>query len=157
MMERRVLEEYAEFLSPLRLPHTLKLFASDCGGSKWDSPYYTSTIHAINMCYSFFAAADKPTICSTSRQEANCGAGLARAIRRGFVYLGLDAWDGTRPLRPTRHSRVRTRGGRPDEVVAFLALQFNKETARTVIKGFAYMWAISGDPRTQAMDITDPK
>src|SRR5581483_9285528 len=25
MMERRVLEEYAEFLSPLRLPHTLKL------------------------------------------------------------------------------------------------------------------------------------
>ena len=40
MMQRRILEEYAEFLSPLRLPHTLKLFASDCGGNEWDSPYY---------------------------------------------------------------------------------------------------------------------
>ena len=43
-----------------------------------------------------------------------------------------------------------------DEVAAFLALQFNKETARTIIKGFAYMWALSGDPRTQAMDVDDP-
>src|SRR5436190_24181162 len=42
MMKRRVLEEYAEFLSPLRLPYTLRLIASDCDGSAWDSPYYDS-------------------------------------------------------------------------------------------------------------------
>src|SRR5579859_4190443 len=38
--KRRVLEEYAEFLSPLRLPSTLGLFASDCDGSDWATPYY---------------------------------------------------------------------------------------------------------------------
>src|SRR5262249_43560768 len=39
MMKRRVLEDFAEFLSPLRLPYTLRMIASDCSGSDWDSPY----------------------------------------------------------------------------------------------------------------------
>jgi hypothetical protein len=42
MKKRRVLEEYAEFLSPLRLPRTLRLIASDCASHSWDSPYYSS-------------------------------------------------------------------------------------------------------------------
>jgi hypothetical protein len=42
MKKRRVLEEYAEFLSPLRLPRTLRVIASDCASHSWDSPYYSS-------------------------------------------------------------------------------------------------------------------
>ena len=42
MMKRRVLEEYAEFLSPLRLPRTYRIFASDCSGGNAESPYSTS-------------------------------------------------------------------------------------------------------------------
>src|SRR3977135_2886573 len=37
MMKRRVLEEYAEFMSRFRLPRTLRAIASDCRGRKWDS------------------------------------------------------------------------------------------------------------------------
>ena len=61
MMARRVLEEYAEFLSPLRLPRTLRVFASDCRGNAWDSPYYDlDPFHRwMNICYSFLADADK--------------------------------------------------------------------------------------------------
>ena len=159
MMERRVLEEYAEFLSPLRLPHTLKLFASDCGGNQWDSPYYTSTIHAINMCYSFFAAANKDADYLLDLQARGK---LWTPVSREQYVAGLFT---SVLMHETGHALFdqldipvfgREEDG-ADEVAAFLALQFGKETARTIIKGFAYMWAISGDPRTQAMDITDPK
>ena len=39
-------------------------------------------------------------------------AGVARAICRRAVHRRADARDGTRPIRPARHSRVRARGGR---------------------------------------------
>ena len=58
LMQRRVLEEYAEFLSPLRLPFPLRLFASDCTDDPGDSPYYTSSERAINMCYGFVGEAE---------------------------------------------------------------------------------------------------
>src|SRR6185437_9732217 len=59
MINRRILEEYVEFLSPLYLPHTLRVFASDCNGRKWDSPHYDPYLHAINMCYSYILASEK--------------------------------------------------------------------------------------------------
>jgi len=55
---RRVLEEYVQFLSPVRWPHALDLFASDCAGKPGDSPYYKGHYYFINMCYSFVAASE---------------------------------------------------------------------------------------------------
>ena len=158
MMQRRVLEEYAEFLSPLRLPHTLKLFASDCAGKNWDSPYYNPYIHAINMCYSFFAASNKDADYLLDLQAKGK---LWTPVSREQYVAGLFT---AVLMHETGHALFdqldipvfgREEDG-ADEVAAFLALQFNKETARTIIKGFAYMWALSGDPRTQAMDVDDP-
>ena len=157
MMQRRVLEEYAEFLSPLKLPHTLKLFASDCGGKNWDSPYYNPYIHAINMCYSFFARATRtPTTCWTSRRRANCGRRCRASNMSPDCSRQCHARDGARSSTSFDIPVFGREEDGADEVAAFLALQFNKETARTIIKRIAYMWALSGDPRTQAMDVDDP-
>ena len=47
-----------------------------------------------------------------------------------------------------------------DQMAGFIALQFNKETARTVIKGFAYSWQLEAeggaDPPTTLPDPSDP-
>ena len=37
-----------------------------------------------------------------------------------------------------------------DETAGFLALQFNKDVARTIIKGFVYQWASEKDPAASA-------
>jgi hypothetical protein len=37
-----------------------------------------------------------------------------------------------------------------DEAASFIALQFNKDVARTIIKGFAYQWAMEQDPSASA-------
>ena len=47
-----------------------------------------------------------------------------------------------------------------DQMAGFIALQFNKETARTVIKGFAYFWQLEAegraDPPTTLPNPSDP-
>ncbi len=136
----------------MRLPHTLKLFASDCAGKDWDSPYYNPALHAINMCYSFFAASNKDADYLLDLQAKGK---LWTPVSREQYVAGLFT---SVLMHETGHALFdqldipvfgREEDG-ADEVAAFLALQFNKETARTIIKGFAYTWALSGDPRTQA-------
>ncbi len=159
MMQRRILEEYAEFLSPLRLPHTLKIFASDCGGNEWNSPYYNPYIHAINMCYSYMSASEDE---ADYLLELQTKQKLWTPVSREQYVAGLFT---AVLMHETGHALFDQLDipvfGREedaaDEIAAFIALQFNKETARTIIKGFAYTWALGGDPRTVAMDVNDPK
>jgi hypothetical protein len=37
-----------------------------------------------------------------------------------------------------------------DAMAAFIALQFNKDVARTVVRGYAYIWRALGNPREWA-------
>jgi Putative metallopeptidase len=164
MMKRRVLEEYTEFLSPLRLPSTLGLFASDCDGSAWASPYYDPDNHIINMCYSFIAASEQSADELIKLQNTSK---LWTPVSREQLIAGLFT---AVLLHETGHAlfdllNVPVFGREEDaadSVAAFIALQFGKDTARTIIKGFAYVWALeahpgSGDPSTSKPDPTDPK
>jgi hypothetical protein len=143
MMKRRVLEEYAEFLSPLRLPYTLRLIASDCAGNAWDSPYYDSVYHLINLCYSFIAAsvknADELVRIQNTQQ-------LWTPVSRDQLIAGLFV---SVLLHETGHAVFDLLNapvfGREEDaadfMAAFIPLQFGPDVARTVIKGFAYFWA----------------
>jgi hypothetical protein len=145
MMKRRVLEQYAEFLSPLRLPYTLLMIASDCSGSEWDSPYYDPDNHLINMCYSFIAEAEKSADLLVQLQNTQK---LWTPVSRDQLFAGLFA---SVLLHETGHAifdllNVPVFGREEDAadfMAAFIPLQFGTETARTVIKGFAYYWAYS--------------
>jgi hypothetical protein len=147
MMKRRVLEEYAEFLSPLRLPYTLLLFASDCSGSAWDSPYYARDNHYINMCYSFLAEAENNADVLMQIQSIKK---LWTPVSREQLIAGLFVGA---LLHETGHAvfdllNVPVFGREEDAadfMAAFIALQFGKETARTIIKGYAYYWAYDAD------------
>ena len=37
-----------------------------------------------------------------------------------------------------------------DEMASYMALQFNKDVARTIVKGFVYFWSRSKDPPSEA-------
>jgi hypothetical protein len=147
MMKRRVLQEYAEFLSPLRLPYTLSMIASDCDGKAWDSPYYDPDQHLINMCYSFIAAAEKSAEQLAQLQSTRQ---LWTPVSKEQLMAGLFA---SVLLHETGHAvfdllNVPVFGREEDAadfMAAFIALQFGRDTARTVIKGFAYYWAYDAE------------
>jgi Putative metallopeptidase len=162
MMKRRVLEEYAEFLSPLRLPYTLFLIASDCDGKAWDSPYYNPYNHMINMCYSFIGASEKNAEQLVRMQSTRQ---LWTPVSKEQLMAGLFA---AVLLHETGHAvfdllNVPVFGREEDAadfMAAFIALQFGRETARTVIKGFAYYWAYDAeqgaDPNVNKPNTRDP-
>jgi hypothetical protein len=152
LQSRHILEAYSQFLSPLRLPHPLTLVALNCvhqppqaGDSP--SPFYSSGDRALHFCYEWYK------IVLDSAPKATTAEGVTRAN----VIAGM--WVGTL-LHETGHAMFDMLDvpvfGREedaaDETAAFIALQFNKELARTIIKGFAYFWEddakFGGDPPT---------
>ena len=166
MMQRRILEEYAEFLSPLRLPRTLRVFASDCNGSAWDSPYYDSSpFHRwMNLCYSFIADAQRKADYLVKNQSAMK---LWTPVSKDQLQAGLFA---ATLLHETGHAvfdllDVPVFGREEDaadQMAAFIALQFGNANARTVIKGFAYFWGYEAivdkaDPGAVVIDPSDPR
>ena len=156
MMKRRVLEEYAEFLSPLRLPYTLRMIASDCAGNAWDSPYYDPSNHLINMCYSFIAASVQN---ANELMRIQATQKLWTPVSRDQLIAGLFT---AVLLHETGHAvfdllNVPVFGREEDAadfMAAFIPLQFGTDVARTVIKGFAYFWAYDAyrgaDPQVTA-------
>jgi hypothetical protein len=149
-----VLEEYAEFLSPLRLPRKLRLIASDCSGSENDSAHYSHYVNQrwMNLCYLFMNLI--VTISegvAVNQEKLNLPTPVsAEQLRAGMFASVL--------LHETGHALFDLLSvpvfGREedaaDQMAALVALQFGKETARTAVKGFAYLWKISamagGDP-----------
>ncbi|MBV1704069.1 MAG: hypothetical protein KGQ28_04600 [Hyphomicrobiales bacterium] len=54
-MRHHVLEEYAAFMAPIKLPTTLGIYMEECDGGFSASPHYSPGQHAIDMCYQFVA------------------------------------------------------------------------------------------------------
>lgn len=152
LMQRRALEEYAEFLSPLRLPFTLRLYASDCDGKLYASPHYTGSDpgsdRGINMCYSFIRWAEDAIPYLEQRQQDGT---LWTPVTPEQYLVGLYT---AVLLHETGHALSDQLDlpvfGREedaaDQIAAYIALQFGKADARTIIKGFAYFWEAAGDP-----------
>jgi hypothetical protein len=144
LMRRRVLEEYAEFLSPVRWPHALGLFASACSGGTGDSPHYLTGQYLMNLCYQFDVMYEKY---ADDLVKAQSKRKLWTPVSRNSLIAGMYV---ATLLHETGHAAFDIMDipvfGREedaaDQFEGFLALQFGKETARTVIKGDAYFWYV---------------
>lgn len=156
LQKRHILEAYSQFLSPLRLPHPLTLVALNCETTfHTNSPFYSPADRALHFCYEWYNAVLQAAPTSTTPQ----------GVTRANVITGM--WAGTL-LHETGHALFDMLDvpvfGREedaaDEAAAFIALQFNKDIQRTIIKGFAYFWQIEAkegaDPPT-ANDTNPPK
>jgi hypothetical protein len=151
MVKRRVLEEYAEFLSPLHLPRTLRIMASDCDGGDFDSPYYSRTDKAMTICYSYVGLTEQMAD-DVTRNTAK----VKRWIPTTRDQLVAGEFAAT-VLHETGHALFdileipvfgREEDG-ADQVEAYLALQFGPDIARTIIKADAYFYEwTTTDPKT---------
>jgi hypothetical protein len=156
LQKRHILEEYAQFMSPLHLPHQLTLKSMQCTPKYTNSPFYSSDDRTLHFCYEFYQ------ILLNVAPKATTPEGITREN----VIIGT--WVGVL-LHETGHALFDMLDvpvfGREedaaDEVAAFIPFHFNKDIEQTVIKGFAYFWQLQArggaDPPIKAMDPTDPK
>jgi Putative metallopeptidase len=145
LKSRQVLEVLSQFLTPLRLPHTFYLVTMECEREN-ASPFYSGDLRAIVMCYEFIDLTDriapKPgqQWQDFTHDEVVVGAFVGVLLHEvgHAVFHMLDV-----PLFGREEDAA-------DQMAGFLALQFNTQVARTVIRGYAYIWAAFGNPKEWA-------
>ena len=139
-----LLEQLRDFLNPVRLPHKLLLLARECGFV--NAQYTTDAQYAplwwrIDICYEFIEGLEHMgpkagEASAFSYDEAVVGA-LAGVMLHEAAHAVFDMLDV--PVIGREEDAA-------DQMAAFLALQFSKEVARLVIRGFAYQWKSFPDP-----------
>jgi hypothetical protein len=137
--ERMILEELQRFMAPLRLPHRLTLLTRECGEA---NAYYSPDGRSLNLCYEYVAHFIEIAPDSVSddgfitREAAIIGAIISTLLHEGghMLFDMLDV-----PVFGREEDAA-------DENASFIALQFNKDVARTIVKGLAYKWKKGADP-----------
>jgi hypothetical protein len=137
--KRQVLEELAQFLSPLRLPHTLRLKTKQCGVV---NAFYDPSEWSLNICYELILDGEESAPQTTTKE----GITRDQAIVGNFVdttlhELGHAMFDILEiPVLGREEDAA-------DQFSGFLMLQFGKDVARTGIKGAAYYYIVSASRR----------
>jgi hypothetical protein len=138
MMDRlkqfRLLEQLSEFLSPLQLPHNFSMVTLECG---FVNARYVTKRRRIEVCYEFIEAIERvgPKIGETSDfsyEEVVVG-GLVGVILHELGHAVFDMLEV--PVFGREEDAA-------DQISTFIALQFSKDVARTIIRGNAYIYKV---------------
>jgi hypothetical protein len=148
LKNRQLLEKLAAFLSPLQLPHAFYLVAREC---KEPNAFYNPANWRIEICYEMIELIEKVApppnnpVDGFTRDEVVVGAFVGVLIHE----VGHAAFDMFNvPVFGREEDAA-------DEMAAFLALQFNKQVARTVTRGFAFLWLAAGRMGGEPKDWAD--
>ena len=135
MKKRRLLEQLALFLSPLKLPVTLRLQTKQCNTI---NAFYDPLELSLNLCYELILDGEESAPKSVSpegitRQEAIVGNLLDTMLHEmgHGVFDMLDI-----PVLGKEEDAA-------DQFSGFLLLQFGKDLARIGIKGATYFYIVS--------------
>ncbi len=136
--QRGVLERLSEFLAPVRWPKKLRLIMKECpSNTPMPQVFYSKIEYSLTVCYQWFwhLSSLRPRPAFATRQEVIVGglvgivlheAALAVFDMRSVPVLGSES-------------------DAADQAAAFVALQFNDDVARTVIKGTYFVWKTYDD------------
>jgi Putative metallopeptidase len=132
LKQRQVLEELSAFLSPLKLPKTLRVRTKSCGVV---NAFYEPNEWTVNMCYEWIDATEQMAPQTTSpegftRQEVIVG-GFVGVILHELGHAVSDMYQ--LPVLGREEDSA-------DQISGFVMQQFGKDVARTAIKGMAYVW-----------------
>jgi hypothetical protein len=133
-----LLEQLRDFLSPLRLPHKLLLLTRECGfvnAQYTIGAQYAPLWWRVDICYELIEGLEHMgpkagEASAFSYEEAVVGA-LAGFMLHEAGHAVFDMLNV--PVMGREEDAA-------DQMAAFLALQFSKDVARLVIRGFAYQW-----------------
>ena len=160
MMRRQVLEEFAKFLSPVRLPKTLWLYVDECAGGAGASPYYSAGDRTLVMCYQFMKVIENRADFIAQVEAKNPNQFPMRVTRDGFiagVFAGVMLHEAGHALFDNLDVPIFGREeDAADEISTFVALQFKKQLADLVVAAYADIGETFANPPTQAPDTKDP-
>ena len=127
----RFLEQLGEFLSPMQLPHKFALTIEECGTV---NAFYNPPQWRIQICYEFVEAVERfaPKQDEQSEvpyEEIVIGA-LVGALLHETGHAVFDMYDA--PVFGRQEDAA-------DAIATFIALQFNENVARMMVRGFSYM------------------
>ena len=143
LQERKILEELQHFLAPLHLPHPLRLLAKQCGVV---NAFYNPSNRSLTICYELVAE-----IIDSAPQTVSEDGFVTREAAIVGNLIGVLLHEGGHMLFDMLDVPVFGREeDAADETASFMALQFNKDVARTIVKGFVYFWAREQDPAASA-------
>ena len=136
LKKRQVLEELAQFLSPLKLPLSLRLKFAECGVVNAD---YDPLDLRIRICYEWVDFMEKraptaavPAAGLVSRADAIVGSTVSVILHE----MGHALFDILKvPVLGKEEDAA-------DQIAGFIMLQFGKETARRLITGTAFMYFV---------------
>ena len=129
---RRVMEEFSQFLAPLKLPITLRLRTQQCGEV---NAFYDPADSSISLCYEFVADIEDRAPRATTPEGITREEVIIGQIVGTLLHEGGHAVSNLLRL-PVLGREEDT----ADQIAAFIMLQFGREVARTLIKGETYGW-----------------
>jgi hypothetical protein len=133
LKQRRVLEQFSEFFSPLRLPVTFRMKSMECGQA--NAFYDPNNTWSFQLCYEYVDKFDKaapkvPSLTGPTRGEFIVGSFVSTVLHEtGHALSDI--------LKLPVLGREEDTA---DQISAYLMLQFGKELARPTIKGTYYKW-----------------
>jgi hypothetical protein len=137
MKRRQVLEQFSQFMAPLKLPKVLRVVAGPCGQV---NAFYNGDFWVIIMCYEIIDVIE--TI--APREPTPEGITRADAIVGGFV--GVLLHEAGHAVSDILQLPVLGREeDSADDISAFIMVQFGEEVARAAIKGTFYLWLKSAE------------
>jgi len=134
LKERRVLERFRAYLSPLRLPTTLILKADGCDGES--NAWYEESDHTVTVCYEYLDdvlknAPETTTAAGVTRKDAIVGPAVEVFLHEvGHAIFNL--------LKVPILGREEDAA---DQVADYLILHLDDDIARQVVAGIGYMYA----------------
>jgi hypothetical protein len=129
---RRLLEEFSQFLAPLRLPITLRLKTEQCGQA---NAFYNPTESSITLCYEYIAQIEDRAPITTTREGITRRDAIVGQVIGTMLHEAGHAVSNLLQL-PVLGREEDT----ADQIAAFVMLQFGRDVARILIKGEAYGW-----------------
>lgn len=160
MIRRRPLEEYAEFMAPVRLRKPIRVRMEECGHGPWSSPLYQSNIRSLVMCYEFMKTIEDLAN-RVVKQEAAGQRPLPFPITRdGFVaglFAGVILHESGHALFDNFDVPLFGRQeDAADQMAAFIAVQFNRRVAELILTAYADVWILMGNTPLQPPNPQDP-
>ena len=129
---RQVLEEFSQFLAPLKLPIALRLRTMQCGEV---NAFYDPANSSINLCYEFVADIEDRAPRATTPEGITRDEVIVGQIVGTLLHEGGHAISNLLRL-PVLGREEDT----ADQIAAFVMLQFGRDIARTLIKGETFGW-----------------
>lgn len=132
LKKRQLLEEFSQFLAPLKLPITLRLRTMQCGAI---NAFYSPADSAIILCYEYVADMEDRAPKATTPEGITRNEFIIGQIVGVLLHEAGHAVSNLLRL-PVLGREEDT----ADQIAAFIMLQFGRDIARPLIRSEAYGW-----------------